>query len=77
MYSIENPVISRTCEDGKEDIRFNEGMIFEILLPSDPNIKNYRVTFQGKEIISQPIPQRIIKEETRNGNESTDTVRIN
>lgn len=77
MYSLENPAISRTCEDGKEAIRFNEGISFELLLPSNPAIRRYRVTFEGKEIIAQPVPGRIVNEKTDNETVPKDTIRNN
>lgn len=58
QYSIENPVESRTCEDGQEGRRFNEGSIFEILLPADQAISHVQVQASGKRVGSFRVPQR-------------------
>jgi hypothetical protein len=62
MYSMENPATSRTCEEGKEEIRFNEGLVFEILIPNNPAIRRYTISVNGKEVSTQTLPKRILKE---------------
>ncbi len=66
MYSMENPATSRSCEEGKEEIRFNEGLVFEILIPNNPAIRRYNISVNGKEVSSQTLPKRIIKEDSGN-----------
>ena len=61
-YSIENPASSRSCEDGKQGIRFNEGILFEILLPANSSIKGFTISDRGKQLLSRDLPKRVIKE---------------
>lgn len=76
MYSLENPATSRSCEDGKEEIRFNEGLVFEIFIPNNPSIRSYKISVNGKEVSSQTLPKRIIKEEGSGTRDVKDTSKL-
>lgn len=47
-YSIESPLILRTCEEGKEEVKVMSSGTFEVLLPADRSISSFQLTSQGK-----------------------------
>jgi hypothetical protein len=73
-YSIDNPVMSKSCEEGQQGIRVNENMPFEILLPNDKNITRYTISVQGKEVAGKNLPLRLIKEDTNYPAGNNDTL---
>lgn len=57
-YSIENPMMLRSCEPGAEDIRMTDSMQFEILIPDNRNISTVRIAEQQKELASFSLSPR-------------------
>lgn len=74
-YSIENPALYRTCEEGNGGILMTENLTFEILLPADPAIKRYGVSIDGKEVFVKNLPVRVVKEGNNNPGNNKDTIR--
>ena len=58
-------VVGEDTDHGRQ-IRFNEGLVYEIFIPNNPLIRRYNISVNGKEVSSQFLPTRIIKEGSGN-----------
>ncbi len=57
-YTIESPLLLRSCEDGKQEIKVVSAGSFELLLPANVDIGNVRITDAGKEVATFQLPAR-------------------